>query len=286
MKISDVKQIIAISEKEWLYFSQLIERKVKETLGSTMPFLHQKSTLQTISLYSLYPLMFRKEFQFEEKTLENLIVFSHHHFTSLFILDNIYDTQSIEEPIELLILLEQYAQSMSFLNALENKSDVNISGNIAKTLAGLYKEKYVYKPHEVLSPREEVQYTHDKYSFAKIALKVYQERSENPLPNNIMEDLYRSHDFFAYGRQILDDLEDFKRDYENRQFNIYINRYFKKYGKEAIPHADEDLFLDLLIEAKNNFNCAVKTLSYNFSYWVNYINFYLKICEKHININT
>lgn len=282
MKVSDVKQIVDISDEEWSYFSRLIGQKVKETLIPHMPFLNQESSLQAVSLYSLYPLMFRKEFKFKRDKLENLIIFSHNHFTSLFILDKIYDSQKIEEPIDLLVLLEQYAKSMSVLNSFENKSDVNISGNISKTLTGLYKEKYIYKYNEVLSLEEEAQYAYDKYSFAKVALKVYQNSTGNQLTDKILEDLFSSHDYFAYGRQILDDLEDFKKDYENRQFNIYINRYFIKYGKGNTPTFDETLFLELLIEAKKYFNCAVESLSYDFVYWTNYIDFYLKICEKYI----
>lgn len=98
-----------------------------------------------------------------------------------------------------------------------------------------------------------------------------------------MNDLYRSHDYFAYGRQILDDLEDFKKDYENMQFNIYNNRYFIKYGNKSSPILDESLFLDLLVEAKKYFNSALELVSYKFDYWSNYIYFYLKICKKYIN---
>lgn len=90
VKISDVKQIIDISEEEWTYFSHFIDQNVKKDLRSHLIFLNQDDRLQTVSLYSLYPLMFRKEFKFEREEIERLISFSHNHFTSLFILGELH----------------------------------------------------------------------------------------------------------------------------------------------------------------------------------------------------
>lgn len=67
VKISDVKEIIDISEEEWTYFSHFIDQNVKKDLRSHLIFLNQDDRLQTVSLYSLYPLMFKKEFKFERR---------------------------------------------------------------------------------------------------------------------------------------------------------------------------------------------------------------------------
>lgn len=228
----------------------------------------------------MYPLLFRKEFQLSDQNLKALIPFSHNHFTSLFILDKIYDSQKVEEPIDLLILLEQYSKNMMFLS---NEIHPDVTENICKTLTGLYKEKYCYRYNQILPLEEERQYAYDKYSFAKIALKVFQSSSNFPKEQAILEELYASHDYFAYGRQILDDLEDFQQDYKNKQFNIYVNRFLMKYSDETLPTYDQALFRELLLESKQAFENSLNSLSLEFTYWKNYINFYLTICEKYIN---
>ena len=280
MKINDVQQILDITNSEWNIYYELITTSLKTSTLSHMPFFNQIDNIQSISLYSLYPLLFRKEFQLSDQNLKALIPFSHNHFTSLFILDKIYDSQKVEEPIDLLILLEQYSKNMMFLS---NEIHPDVTENICKTLTGLYKEKYCYRYNQILPLEEERQYAYDKYSFAKIALKVFQSSSNFPKEQAILEELYASHDYFAYGRQILDDLEDFQQDYKNKQFNIYVNRFLMKYSDETLPTYDQALFRELLLEPKQAFENSLNSLSLEFTYWKNYINFYLTICEKYIN---
>lgn len=280
MKINDVQQILDITNSEWNIYYELITTSLKTSTLSHMPFFNQIDNIQSISLYSLYPLLFRKEFQLSDQNLKALIPFSHNHFTSLFILDKIYDSQKVEEPIYLLILLEQYSKNMMFLS---NEIHPDVTENICKTLTGLYKEKYCYRYNQILPLEEERQYAYDKYSFAKIALKVFQSSSNFPKEQAILEELYASHDYFAYGRQILDDLEDFQQDYKNKQFNIYVNRFLMKYSDETLPTYDQALFRELLLESKQAFENSLNSLSLEFTYWKNYINFYLTICEKYIN---
>ena len=280
MKINDVQQILDITNSEWNIYYELITTSLKTSTLSHMPFFNQIDNIQSISLYSLYPLLFRKEFQLSDQNLKALIPFSHNHFTSLFILDKIYDSQKVEEPIDLLILLEQYSKNMMFLS---NEIHPDVTENICKTLTGLYKEKYCYRYNQILPLEEERQYAYDKYSFAKIALKVFQSSSNFPKEQAILEELYASHDYFAYGRQILDDLEDFQQDYKNKQFNIYVNRFLMKYSDETLPTYDQALSRALLLESKQAFENSLNSLSLEFTYWKNYINFYLTICEKYIN---
>lgn len=277
MKINDVQQILDITNSEWNIYYELITTSLKTSTLSHMPFFNQIDNIQSISLY---PLLFRKEFQLSDQNLKALIPFSHNHFTSLFILDKIYDSQKVEEPIDLLILLEQYSKNMMFLS---NEIHPDVTENICKTLTGLYKEKYCYRYNQILPLEEERQYAYDKYSFAKIALKVFQSSSNFPKEQAILEELYASHDYFAYGRQILDDLEDFQQDYKNKQFNIYVNRFLIKYSDETLPTYDQALFRELLLESKQAFENSLNSLSLEFTYWKNYINFYLTICEKYIN---
>lgn len=283
MKVSDIQCILSISDSEWMHFSTLINRNVKKDLATYMPFLKQNNTIQTISLYSLYPLLFRDIFQMKKNKLDRLILFSHHHFTSLFIIDKIYDSQIIENPMELLVLLEQYSRQVTFLDSLKIRKEKNVLDSINNTFTGLYKEKYVYKHNAILTLDEEKIYAYDKYSFAKIALTVYRTFADDFISDKVFKDLCISHDYFAYGRQILDDIEDFHVDYENKQFNIYTNRYFLKYGVQPFPKFEISLFLELLLESKKYFTEALNILSKKSTYWSRYIDFYLKICNKYLN---
>lgn len=282
MKVSDVQQILSISDSEWTYFSTLINQNVKEELSVFMPFIKKNNNIQTISLYSLYPLLFRDIFQLQKSKLDSLILFSHNHFTSLFILDKIYDSQVIENPIDLLVLLEQYSRNVTFLDSLEIREDKNVLESITNTFTGLYKEKYIYNYDEFLQLDEERKYAYDKYSFAKIALIVYRKFSNDRGSDKVFKELCLSHDYFAYGRQILDDIEDFNIDYKNKQFNIYTNRYFLKYGIQNTPKFENSLFLELLLEAKQYFTDALDILSKKPTYWSRYVNFYLEICKKYL----
>lgn len=282
MQINDIKQILEISESEWIYFSNFINQQIKTTILVNMPFLNKNKNLQSISLYSLYPLLFRKEFKLFGSNLENLIVFSHNHFMSLFILDKIYDSQKIYEPIDLLVLLEQYSNNKSFLKSLNIEDDTFISENITKTLYGLYKEKYVYKYNKILTHNEEIEYAYDKYSFAKIALKVFNLTSGYPINEKVFEELCLSHNYFSYGRQILDDIEDFSVDFDNNHFNIYTNRYFFETNSFERPLFKNSIFIDLLLESKKYFYMALDVLSIDFKLWRNYINFYISICDRYL----
>ncbi|MBU0278614.1 hypothetical protein [Gemella sp. zg-1178] len=280
MKVSMVKEILEITSEELEYFYNIINNSLNFSLGRSLVFLKDTRKLQSLSIYSLYPLMFREKFNLSNKQLEELIVFSHNHFTSLFLLDKIYDSQKIDEPLELLLLLEQYSINMKYLSNFPE--DVYIIENVAKTLASLFNEKYSYEYNKILNLQEEEKYVHSKYSFAKIALYLYHKISKEYMSEEIINELYESHDKFAYGRQILDDLEDFIDDYKAKQFNIYVNRYYIEYGEETIPKYDKKLFLNLILEAKKYFIEAKEILSQECIYWQKYIHFYIKNCDRYI----
>lgn len=66
MKINDVQQILDITNSEWNIYYELITTSLKTSTLSHMPFFNQIDNVQSISLYSLYPLLFRKEFQLSD----------------------------------------------------------------------------------------------------------------------------------------------------------------------------------------------------------------------------
>lgn len=66
MKINDVQQILDITNSEWNIYYELITTSLKTSTLSHMPFFNQIDNVPSISLYSLYPLLFRKEFQLSD----------------------------------------------------------------------------------------------------------------------------------------------------------------------------------------------------------------------------
>lgn len=57
MKINDVQQILDITNSEWNIYYELITTSLKTSTLSHMPFFNQIDNVQSISLYSLYPLL-------------------------------------------------------------------------------------------------------------------------------------------------------------------------------------------------------------------------------------
>lgn len=281
MRVRDLEKIIGIDRVDLDEYQENILSYTQKLLGNYID-IKDKKHFTSISIYSLYPLLFMDVFQFSSEKKQLMIHFSHNHFTSLFILDHLYDEDKIENPIELLILLVLYSESRKMLNEIESQHKDISFPEMKQTFQGLYEEKYVYSHPKILSDEDEKKYCYDKYSFAKLALRVYKNNSQVFVSNDVMNTLFISHDYFAYGRQILDDLEDYIDDDNNCQFNIYNNHFWAHYGIEVPIRADRTIFLNLLELSKGYFEAAKKILPSSSSAWYRYIDFYEKIAEENI----
>lgn len=80
MKVNQIKKIMDIKDSERMYFYNLLRNNLKKSLSLYIPSFSDNENIENISLYSLYPLLFRKEFNLTCEKLDELILFSHNLF--------------------------------------------------------------------------------------------------------------------------------------------------------------------------------------------------------------
>ncbi|MHC5279467.1 hypothetical protein ACYRFT_04230 [Listeria kieliensis] len=279
---SDLQIILDADLKKYNRLISVINHCNTEFTKKYFPFLGSEEPLTSISLYSFYPLLFDTILEIPKNTIDLLTKISHFHFFTLFLLDKIYDKQQIQDAFSLLALMDMHYESKSQINQFvqDNEKRTLIKHFYQETKHGLYKEKYNYDKHTQMSLSEIESYCFSKYSYAKIAILLYAEVSKKD-NRDTLQKLLVSHDYFAVGRQILDDLDDFDEDYQNNSFNIYRSFFMAHYGAERRQVASKELKYDLLELAKEYFKKAlVETQKYSNTGWNRYILFYLKEAEK------
>ena len=182
MNKKTVLEILNISEDDYSTYIDYINQSDADLIVNDLPFFDSKEVLTSISLYSLYPILFENYFEFTDQDLKEIITASHYHFATLFIIDEIFDTQQISESMFLLILLTYHKIHIKNLEASVNKFP-DIKSEIEKyylsTKAYLFKEKYVFDYSLPLSIKEIENYCSAKYSYAKIAILIYSKYSKN-----------------------------------------------------------------------------------------------------------
>lgn len=116
-----------------------------------------------------------------------------------------------------------------------------------------------------------------KCSFSNVAIDVFHFKSNNT-NTELYEDLEKINDYFAIGRCIQDDIEDFKKDImfkKNNLAHVYLNTWLKSKNKEFDQYSTADLE-KLLIPSQT----LEKLLSLSNSYFQKAI----LICEKYGNL--
>ncbi len=279
LKVEQVLDILNITNQEYIEFTNIINSVNSKFSIKNLGFLKNDAPLISNSIYSYYPLMFKNIMNMGKDNLPFLIEFSHLHFISLFLLDKIYDEQKFSNSLDLLVLLDLYHENQNNLNMITTYyPDIKeeIQKYLSVTKEGFFKEKYIYSYENSLNISEIETYCYNKYSYAKIALLIYEKFCNTFLDKEIIDVLKESHDYFAVGRQILDDLDDYMDDYSHNSYNIYTNYYYKKNNlsknlTESKPLQEEltTLSIEYLKKSLN----MVK--DYTESGWYRYISFYL-----------
>lgn len=279
MKKQEMCRIFDMSDIEFNEYYLFLEEQIKVFSLKHFPFLNNELPLTSISFYSLYPLLFRKEFNLESNVLKELIVYSHFHFISLFILDKIYDTQTIDNPIDFLVLLEFFAESKRLTyKYLEKQRSPELSSKIKEffnnTKTDLYYEKYVYKRKTLLTSKELELHCNNKYAYAKIAVLLYNCYSSAVSEEDIHR-LLKSHDYFSVGRQLMDDIDDYHTDFESDMYNAYTDLFYKRHSKDSKLTECKQTTDELLTLANQYFLKSQDILpKRGFKKWKNYIMFY------------
>lgn len=278
MKKNEVKEILSITTCEYEKLTEYINDCGVKFTKRNFSFLEDDGEpLTSISIYSFYPLLFKKILRIPNDQLNILMKISHFHFISLFLLDKIYDEEIVTEAFELLALLDIYSENKKTMEKYFKKDSTAqslVENYFLATKKGMFEEKYSYKRDTNMTLAEIEKYCFSKYSYMKIAILLYTEVSEYKEEKKIQE-LLLTHDYFAVGRQILDDIDDYLEDYENDSFNIYTNYFIIKHGDNSILYEDHNLKMELLDLSIMYLDKAMDLMEgYSDTGWFNYIKFY------------
>ncbi|WP_404456735.1 hypothetical protein [Oceanobacillus kapialis] len=232
-----------------------------------------------LSMYSYYPLFFREVIQLEETYLEKLLKFSHFHFLSLFLLDQIYDSNKIRNSYEMIVLVRLYQEAAYSMKDLIGKHEdiMNlIEVNQIHNDVSMLNEKYVLNYNQTYKESIIKEYCMNKYIYAKSALQVYS-LFDHTVKEDTLDKLNLSHDFFAIGRQYLDDLLDYEEDFNEGGFNIYSYHFYQKHPTESLLEEDDEVVAYMISEAEKYLKNAVVTLDdLPVTGWKRYLESYAK----------
>lgn len=231
MKEHVLKEIIKISDQEFLRIMELI-RKTDEQIGKYL--IGKNKLLFNVSLYSLYPLLFKELVDFTDKQ-NDIILHSRYYSGWLFILDSIFDeNETTYRNTNLIILSTVLSASDYFLyKLLSGFSKIEIS--VLETFRhkndfSMYNEAKYFRNGSEYTDDEIESYCKDKYALAKSV--VYLCFLCSKTPNwEFYDKILLSHDYFAYGRQLVDEIQDYEEDYKKQKFNVYANLLLSEYGE-------------------------------------------------------
>ncbi|MGM9886859.1 MAG: hypothetical protein ACI31W_06410 [Lactococcus sp.] len=290
MNLEMIQAITGLTEERFMSVRQVIDENSKSFVKKNYAFIKDDSPLISTSLYSYYPLLFQDILELKSENLEELLNFSNTFFISLFLFDKIYDEQKFNNSLEIIVLLDLYHEARNLLEHYCIKFpeiQYLVLKYYSETKEEFYSEKFILSRNTLLDEEEIKDYCSIKYSYAKIAVLIY---SCFSLKENLnMNDLLKSHDLFAYGRQILDDMEDFQEDFLNGQFNIYNCEFLKEFPESSSPNLSDDIQILLLSKAKEAFEKSIIKISNNSKSktgWERYIEFYLTITKRRLSVLT
>lgn len=265
MKLETLKYILGIDDETY----QCINNDIidyETSLGKV--YFEGRGLLFNLGIYSYYPLLFQPLFDCG-KDLRDVMLFSRYYTGWLFILDKQYDDKNEYNSKELLIMstvlseAEHILSSIIKLNKQEIYEQVREFRNINDLT--MLKEKNYLSYEKDLDDIELFEYCKDKYVIAKMIVYLCFVCSDS-FDVETLQKLYYSHDCYAIGRQILDEIDDYKEDYAINKFNIYAYKLLKEYGeikeenaiKMGLISEAEKYFYEAIASVKSLPNCGWK----------------------------
>jgi len=232
--------------------------------------------------YLYYPKLFSSTFEISDK-IENLCIAGYLYFQSTLFLDELIDDNKKEKIIFVLISQEESIKLLTHIFGikskfwefwLKRKDEYFNAVNIEKQIKN--KKNIYFNEYEKLAGY--------KSAFGKSAIDAVYTLSKSK-NETIYNALLKSHDYFSVAFQLNDDMQDFKKDFESKQFNwayylmkkandinedivtlnklFYIKGYAKKVllkaiiyiekAKKEIKDIDVPLWLNLLNKTKEQF---------------------------------
>lgn len=251
LKTEMLRYILGIDKKE---FDQLKSMIVASDSAIGKGLITEGKVLFDISVYSFYPLLFREVFEINDPmALKCAILFSRYYSGWLFILDKNYDASHTRaEKNDLLVMSRVLSSAEWFLHQLlplECKDGwmEMFSYRVTNDIE-MVKEKNHYSYEKSFSDEELFSYCKNKYVLSKAVLFLCAFLS-NKTDSNAYHAIALSHDYFAVGRQIMDEIMDLAEDYAAGKFNIYAYKLMQQCGDVV----DKDEVRNALLSEANKY---------------------------------
>jgi hypothetical protein len=199
----------------------------KSTLSKELkaPLLHfLTGEAHKDDIYYCYPEMFAELFYLPTKPLsediEQINLAAYYMYTSLNFKDSLMDNTVTPEDAKKAMLLSFATQeeSIKMLGSMfPANSEFWILWNQRRSeylsaMRTKWNEQITWEAYEQLAEA--------KSAFAKVSIDIWKVWCGNPEKNTIYQRLLESHRLFTIGFQILDDLLDFQKDFEDKHYNI------------------------------------------------------------------
>lgn len=248
MKVEALKSIFNIDELNFQKLLKVIEATDKRIFEGFVP---PSNKYMSSSLFSYFPFLFKELIDINDDSMLDLIRFSHSYAHTIFILDDVYDNpKSDKKKLLCLMLLNfysaiflkeffyniNYSMEEKTLNQIE-KIQKNYFTNLQ------FEEKLEYQETSI---KEELmdQLCINKYEGAKVIFELIKPYFKKEKHYN---SILKSFDFYAVGRQVLDDLVDFDEDIQHNKFNYYCQKYYEK-TQTLDGISKENIIVDELIK--------------------------------------
>lgn len=261
---SKIQEYLGLTNEKFIEYTNLLLEENENFANNRFDLFHSKDEpLLGLSMYSYYPLFFKELFNTEEFLMRKLIIFSHYHFLSLFLLDQIYDSNKIRDSFEIIVLVRLYQKAAYYMKDLvKDHEDLMaiIEENQIYNDTSMINEKYSFNYKQTYSPSIINDYCKDKYVYAKSALDIY--NFFGSTNDYFLKDLKLSHDYFAVGRQYLDDSIDYQEDSLEGGFNIYTYYFYQKHSANIDLYEDKEILSYLIEEAKMNLKKSISSIEH------------------------
>lgn len=225
-------------EKYFTEFSKYIKNlnldfKIEHSILST-EFLNSNPTF-----YLFYPKLFSIETKENKETIDLLCIAGYLYYQSVIIMDAIIDEKNISKYPVAVVCQEESVKLLTFIFGLNSNfwSLWNLRKNEFFNAITIQNDLIEKSNVEFIEFETLADY---KSSFGKIAIdSIFSLQNKND--TNLYNKYLKSHKYFSIGFQLLDDVNDFKQDIINNQFNWAVYELSKSIDFDTYSNNEEVL---------------------------------------------
>lgn len=184
--------------------------------------------------YQNYPSLFSKAFLIKKTDLDYLDIAGYLYYQFTLFTDRLIDDkETVQFPL-ITICQEECIKILTDIYGLKSSFWEHWNKRKAEYIEAVYLEKEV-KNKAIVTLEEYEDLADKKAAFGKVALDCLFTIDDKD--ENLYNELLLSHKYFSIAFQLNDDIQDFKEDLKNKQFNwaLYLLQ------KQNLPHTDPDL---------------------------------------------